>query len=47
MPGDNARIIEVARSLRDRVDAPVLGGLAVYLHGGGRATIDLDFEMVR
>jgi hypothetical protein len=42
MPGDNARIIEVARSLRDRVDAPVLGGVAVYLHGGGRATIDLD-----
>jgi len=42
MPGDNARIIAVARSLRDRVDAPVLGGVAVYLHGGGRATIDLD-----
>jgi hypothetical protein len=43
MPGDNARIIEVARSLRDRVDAPVLGGIAVYLHGVGRSTIDLDF----
>lgn len=43
MPGDNARIIEVARFLRDRVDAPVLGGVAVYLHGGCRATIDLDF----
>ncbi len=43
MPGDNSRVVEVARSLRDRVDAPVLGGVAVYLHGGGRATIDLDF----
>jgi hypothetical protein len=42
MPGDNTRIIALARSLRDRVDAPVLGGVAVYLHGGGRATIDLD-----
>jgi hypothetical protein len=43
MPGNNDRLIEVARSLRDRVDAPVLGGVAVYLHGGGRATVDLDF----
>jgi hypothetical protein len=43
MPGDNSRIVEVARRLKDRVDAPVLGGIAVYLHGGGRATADLDF----
>ena len=42
MPGDNTRIIEIAWSLRERVDAPVPGGVAVYLHGGGRATIDLD-----
>ena len=42
MPGDNSRIIEIARSLRDRVDAPVLGGIAVYLHGWPRATVDLD-----
>ena len=42
MPGDNTRIIEVARSIRDLVDAPVLGGLAVYLHGVARSTIDLD-----
>jgi len=42
MPGDNTRVIEVARSIRERVDAPVLGGVAVYLHGGGRATVDLD-----
>jgi hypothetical protein len=42
MPGDNNRIIEVARRLRSIVDAPVLGGIAVYLHGGGRSTVDLD-----
>lgn len=42
MPGDNTRILDVARSLRDRVDAPVLGGIAVYLHGWARTTIDLD-----
>jgi predicted nucleotidyltransferase component of viral defense system len=32
----------VARSLRERVQAPVLGGIAVYLHGYPRATEDLD-----
>ena len=42
MPGDNDRILSVARSLRDRVQAPVLGGIAVYLHGYPRATADLD-----
>ena len=42
MPGDNARIVKVARDLRDVIDAAVLGGVAVYLHGGGRATVDLD-----
>jgi len=42
LPGDNTRILEVARSIRDRVDAPVLGGIAVYLHGWARSTIDLD-----
>lgn len=42
MPGDNTRILAVARSLRDRVDAPVLGGIAVYLHGYLRTTVDLD-----
>ena len=41
MPGDNNRILEVARRLRRIVDAPVLGGIAVYLHGGGRS-IPLD-----
>jgi hypothetical protein len=42
MPGDNDRILSVARSLKDRVEAPVLGGIAVYLHGYPRATTDLD-----
>lgn len=42
MPGDNERILSVARSLKDRVKAPVLGGIAVYLHGYPRATTDLD-----
>ncbi|HEY4330599.1 MAG TPA: hypothetical protein VGN88_12745 [Phycisphaerae bacterium] len=42
MPGDNHVILDVARRLRDAVDAPVLGGIAVYLHGGGRSTVDLD-----
>lgn len=42
MPGDNNHILGVAGRLCDVVDAPVLGGIAVYLHGGGRSTIDLD-----
>ena len=32
LPGNNDRILAVARRLRDVVDAPVLGGIAVYLH---------------
>jgi hypothetical protein len=43
LPGDNSHILKVARRLRPLVDAPVLGGIAVYLHGGGRSTVDLDF----
>jgi hypothetical protein len=46
MPGDNSHILDVARRLRPIVDAPVLGGIAVYLHGGGRSTIDLDLYTV-
>jgi hypothetical protein len=42
MPGDNNRILGVARGLRDRVSAPVLGGIAVNLHGAQRTTGDLD-----
>lgn len=42
MPGDNSHILAVARRLRESVDAAVLGGIAVYLHGGGRSTVDLD-----
>src|SRR5438045_3831797 len=46
MPGDNNHILAVARRLRHVVDAPVVGGIAVYLHGGGRATVDLDLYSV-
>src|SRR3954464_12103742 len=46
MPGDNNHILAVARRLRQVVDAPVVGGIAVYLHGGGRSTVDLDFYAV-
>ena len=42
MPGDNNRILNVARLLRDKVSAPVLGGIAVNLHGAERTTGDLD-----
>ena len=42
MTGDNERILTVARSLRERTRAPVLGGIAVYLHGYPRATEDLE-----
>jgi hypothetical protein len=42
MPGDNSQILAVARELRSVIDAPVVGGIAVYLHGGGRSTVDLD-----
>jgi hypothetical protein len=43
MPGDNEVILGVARKLLSTVEAPVLGGIAVYLHGYQRATTDLDF----
>ena len=43
MPGDNNRILDLARRLRVHVDAPVLGGIAVYLHGYERSTTDLDY----
>jgi hypothetical protein len=43
MPGDNTVILNVARRLAATVDAPVLGGIAVHLHGGMRTTEDLDF----
>lgn len=43
MPGDNTKILCVARHLTERIDAPVLGGIAVILHGYPRTTTDLDF----
>lgn len=43
MPGNNDVILDAARKLQAKVEAPVLGGIAVYLHGYPRATVDLDF----
>jgi hypothetical protein len=42
LPGDNTKILDVARHLTASIDAPVLGGIAVILHGYPRTTIDLD-----
>ncbi len=46
MPGNNDHILNLARRLRSQVHAPVIGGIAVYLHGVGRSTVDLDFYAV-
>jgi hypothetical protein len=43
LPGDNSKIITVAQRLFDHVESPVLGGIAVFLHGYARTTTDLDF----
>src|SRR4051812_27853408 len=43
MPGNNDVILEAARKLQVEVEAPVLGGIAVFLHGYQRSTVDLDF----
>ena len=43
MPGDNNHILNIARLLQVHVEAPVLGGIAVNLHGAVRTTCDLDF----
>ncbi len=43
LPGDNSKIINVARHLTASIEAPVLGGIAVILHGYLRTTTDLDF----
>jgi len=42
MPGDNSRILSLARKLKPLVEAPVLGGIALFLHGVARSTVDLD-----
>ncbi|HMO25922.1 MAG TPA: hypothetical protein PKB10_06600 [Tepidisphaeraceae bacterium] len=42
LPGDNARILGVARRLTSSTDVVTLGGVAVILHGYARTTIDLD-----
>ena len=43
MPGDSNHILKIARQLCKQIDAPVLGGIAVNLHGAVRTTTDLDF----
>jgi hypothetical protein len=43
LPGDNTKIFDVARRLSERIEAPVLGGVAVILHGYPRTTVDLGF----
>jgi predicted nucleotidyltransferase component of viral defense system len=35
--------LDVVRRLQQKVEAPVLGGVAVYLHGYLRSTTDIDF----
>lgn len=42
LPGNNDKILDVARRLSSQIDAPVLGGIAVFLHGYPRTTVDLD-----
>jgi hypothetical protein len=42
LPGDNNKILAAARHLTSKIDAPVLGGIAVILHGYLRTTVDLD-----
>src|SRR5436305_1212647 len=42
LPGNNDKILAVARRLSPQVNASVLGGIAVNLHGYHRTTIDLD-----
>lgn len=43
MLSDQPHILEVARRLTASIDASVLGGIAVFLHGYRRTTKDLDF----
>jgi hypothetical protein len=42
LPDNNDKILAVARQISRQVDACVLGGIAVNLHGYHRTTIDLD-----
>lgn len=46
LPGDNSRVLEAARKLTNLVDLPVLGGIAVILHGVPRTTVDVDLYTV-
>ncbi len=46
MPGDNQKILTVARRVTETTEAVVLGGIAVLLHGYSRTTVDLDLYAV-
>jgi hypothetical protein len=39
---DEMRLIALAKRVTDASSAPIVGGVAVILHGGGRATYDID-----
>jgi hypothetical protein len=43
LPGDNSKVLGVARYLTAQLGVPVIGGIAVILHGYPRTTTDLDF----
>jgi hypothetical protein len=36
------QVLRLAKRITDITDCPVVGGVAVILHGGGRATSDID-----
>ena len=40
-PGSE-RLLALARRVTEATDCPVVGGVAVILHGGGRSTLDID-----
>lgn len=40
-PGEE-RLVSLAKRVSDASGAPIVGGVAVILHGGGRATSDID-----
>jgi hypothetical protein len=40
-PGED-RLVELAKRVTDACGDPVVGGVAVILHGGGRSTYDID-----
>ncbi len=39
---DQARLLSASKRVTDVTDSPIIGGVAVILHGGGRHTYDID-----